>query len=488
MRGGSEAPKKKSKKVKKGKSKPTSSRQQTEKSRSQINQVLKETDAAQALGDAIRARANVLRQDTWASTPSVMVKYNPSLASLAWSLGASDYSSLAEAVGDDGSLDGQRRRSVLDDEGNGAGESTIVLTETTDDDSGGVEVAPGAVVASYFLKSHGGAHALQSLCSLLSATAGLGAVALAQARQPPSSARAVMSLNLLKRSLLFALVKHVSGLLAASWIAARAIPEVGFVRARSWIQQLALDPVSQYSFYTALVLVWLPCANDGNDGGGRASAAAVGEWWFRYPMVTLLLLGPILLREVISTAFVICDVLVLLSLSPGGITGPGSRLLRVASAVVNAGFSLIVTPRAWRGASAAERQKILARLVQKCSLAFEVAVGALMLADAFRGVLELLFAAQRPYVTSVVKRCVCTNLYLQFLLTRRRKIRRLASQVRGGAAQLPVYVLDVLLDPRGAIGVQKEHEDAERSKLLAKLEERSLTWRDYLTLALEQDF
>jgi hypothetical protein len=295
----------------------------------------------------------------------------------------------------------------------------------------------------------------------------------------------------MKRSLLFALVKHVSGLAAAAWIAAKAIPEVGFVRARSWIQQLALDPVSQYCFYAALVLVWLPHAtkSGSNDGGGVAPIATGGEWWLRYPVVTLLLLGPILLREVISTALVACDVLVLLSLSSGGTAGLGSRVLRVASAVVNAGFSVLVTPRAWRGAPAADRQRILARLVQKCSLAFEVAVGALMLVDAFRGVLELLFAAHRPYLTSVVKRCVCANLYLQFLLTRRRKIQRLASQIRGGAAHLPGYIVDVLLDPRAAIGLPKEREDADLSEILqlAKRDKRNLTWRDYVKLALELD-
>jgi hypothetical protein len=460
--------------------------------RDRINRALKETDAAQALGDAIRARADALRQqhqqreeDSSVLTATTIATGDPSLASLAWSLGASDYDGFSRA-------DGDNRERAADGE-------TVRRGDTSGfdaDDAGGVEVAPGAVVASYFLKSHGGAHAIQSLCSLISAAAGIGSVVLAAAaagprRLPPPPAAggggrgggldprtAAMGLILLRRSLAFALAKHVSGLAAAAWIAARAIPEVGFVRARSWIRQLAHDPVSQYCFYTALVLVWLPPSRPGNNKKN------IDEWWLNYPATTLLLLGPILLREVISTALVICDVLVLLSLSSDG-ADPGSRVLRIASAVVNAGFSVLVTPRVWREAPAAERQRILARLVQKCSLAFEVAVGALLLVDAIRGTAGLLLAAEnRPHLASVLKRCVCANLYLQFLLTRRRKIQKLASQIRGGAAHLPGYVLDLLLDPPSALGLQRNR-DAELSPILAKRDDGTLTWRDYLRLAFD---
>jgi hypothetical protein len=474
-----EEPSRKSKTRKKKKaSDPSIAVGDASSNRDQINQVLKETDAAQALGDAIRARADILRRDDslWTGRVGPM---DPSLSSLAWSLGASDYTterqSRARAAKGSGSEENE-------DEEEGE-------TETTDEYAGGVEVAPGAVVASYFLKSHGGAHALQSLCSLLSAAAGLGALALSGGKgaAADSSKRSVVALTLLRRSLVFALVKHVSGLLAAAWISALAIPDVGFVRARSWMQQLALDPVSQYCFYTSLILVWLP--------------SATGEaWWQQYPFVTLLLLGPILLREVISTALVACDVLVLLSLSSGGSNDGGggfsTTILKVAAGIGNAGFSVLVTPKVWRNASASQRQQILAKLVQKGSLAFEVAVGALLVVDALRGAAELLLAAQRPHVTSVVRRAVCANLYVQFLLTRRRKIRRLASQIRGGAAHVPGYVLDVLLDPQAAMGIQnpdKEHgvdpsRRTRRSAILAKRDsDEGLTWREYLWLALEQN-
>jgi hypothetical protein len=477
---GGEEPSKTKKKKKKKVSEPAAVGDPSSSNKDQINQVLKETDAAQALGDAIRARADILRRDDNMLTGR-MGPMDPSLSSLAWSLGASDYTerqSRARATKGGSSEDDENE----DEE------------DTTDEYAGGVEVAPGAVVASYFLKSHGGAHALQSLCSLLSAAAGLGALALSGGNSD-SSTRSGVALTLLRRSLVFALVKHVSGLLAAAWISALAIPDVGFVRARSWMQQLALDPVSQYCFYTSLILVWLPSAT----GKAGVDATRSTAWWQQYPFVTLLLLGPILLREVISTALVACDVLVLLSLSSGGSNNGGggfsTSLLKVAAGLGNAGFSVLVTPKVWRSASASQRQQILAKLVQKCSLAFEVAVGVLLVADALRGAAELLFAAQRPHVTSVVRRAVCANLYVQFLLTRRRKIRRLASQIRGGAAYVPGYLLDVLLDPKAAMGIENSDEKdvdpsrrTRRSAILAKRDsDEGLTWREYLWLALEQD-
>jgi hypothetical protein len=483
-----EEPSRKSKTRKKKKaSEPAAVGDASSSNKDQINQVLKETDAAQALGDAIRARADILRRDDslWTGRVGPM---DPSLSSLAWSLGASDYTTERQS----------RARATKGSSSDNDENEDEDEAEATDEYAGGVEVAPGAVVASYFLKSHGGAHALQSLCSLLSAAAGLGALALSGGKgaAADSSKRSVLALTLLRRSLVFALVKHVSGLLAAAWISALAIPDVGFVRARSWMQQLALDPVSQYCFYTSLILVWLPSAT----GKAAVDASGSAAWWQQYPFVTLLLLGPILLREVISTALVACDVLVLLSLSSGGSNNGGggfsTSLLKVAAGLGNAGFSVLVTPKVWRNASASQRQQILAKLVQKGSLAFEVAVGVLLVADALRGAAELLFAAQRPQLTSVARRAVCANLYVQFLLTRRRKIRRLASQIRGGAAYVPGYVLDVLLDPTAAMGIQKADDKdgvdpsrrTRRSAILAKRDsDEGLTWREFLWLALEQD-
>ena len=56
----------------------------------------------------------------------------------------------------------------------------------------------------------------------------------------------------------------------------------------------------------------------------------------------------------------------------------------------------------------------------------------------------------------LLKRLICTNLYLRFLYTRRRKIRKLGTTLRGGAAQLPLYILGVVLNPRASMGLGEE--------------------------------
>jgi hypothetical protein len=223
------------------------------------------------------------------------------------------------------------------------------------------------------------------------------------------------------------MIKHVSGLFAASFLAARAIPEVGLQKARVWMQELALDPVSQYVFYAASVIFWLP------------ETPNQALWHYhskKTPLIPLLLLGPVLLREVVSTALVISDVLVLYacSSSQDGGTALVKSLLTLSSTFTTAFMSILVTPSVWRSANAAERQAILAKLVSHISLAMEVAVGVLMTVDAFWALTTFMFAGvqQRPPLLQVAKRMLCTRLYLQFLWTRRRKIRKLTTRLRGG--------------------------------------------------------
>ena len=109
----------------------------------------------------------------------------------------------------------------------------------------------------------------------------------------------------LKRAMLCAMTKHLAGLLAATGMTATAIPKVGLGQARRWMEQLARDPVSQYVFYAALMLVWLSSTpSHRNDDGFRTY-----PWWastFR-----LVLVGPIFLREAISVTFVVSDILLL---------------------------------------------------------------------------------------------------------------------------------------------------------------------------------
>lgn len=407
--------------------KPSKKKKKTQRKseKERIEKALKETDPAEAMGNSIRERADELRQ-----LSPLLESIDQSVASLGRALGASD----------------QR-----------------IVNEQTMEDSGGVEAAFASVLVHYFMKSHGGAHALQSLCSLLSTVAGLGAIVLAQ--KGPSQ----LGLTLTKRSCLFAMVKHVSGLLAASLVTARAIPEVGLGKARIWMQELAADPVSQYLFYAACVLLWLPTQP------GTA-------WWQAYPITTLLLVGPIILREFISTSLVISDVLVLWSTSS---TSEGvsliQTLLKVGNAVSTAWMSLLVTPSVWSKADAPTRQAILAKITSRTSLVIEVAVGLLMAVDALWAAIEFFFANQsrRPPFLQLLRRLLCAQLYVRFLYVRRQRIRKLAVKMRGGAAQLPFYVLDVLMDPLTSMGLEWK-QGSERAAPTG-----ALGWRDYLRILVE---
>lgn len=122
-RGGAAAGETKKKRKKKKKKKPTDAAKEKEA----IQEALKEKDSAQALGDAIRDRA-----DDWLETDPLFSRIDASVSSVGWAMGTSD-------------------------------------------DGGSVEAAPSSVLAHYFLKSHGGAHALQSVCSLLAVLLSVGA-------------------------------------------------------------------------------------------------------------------------------------------------------------------------------------------------------------------------------------------------------------------------------------------------------------------------
>jgi len=193
--------------------------------------------------------------------------------------------------------------------------------------------------------------------------------------------------------------------------------------------------------------------------------------------------GPILLREVVSTALVVSDVLIIFTLSSGEKRAWIKRLLTVPSGVVNALMSLLVTPSVWRSADVAERQAILAKLTSRTSLAMEVAVGAIMTLDSLMGATQLLFGgtdvSKQPSFLQVIQQLACARLYLQFLWTRRRKIRQLAMKMRGGAIQMPFYVLGVLLDPMASLGLEPKENDRGDSP--------RRDWKDMVRIVLELD-
>ena len=470
------AQKKKKKKKKAKRKATTSSKPKQSDEKAQVEKVLKEKDASEALGDAIRERADQLRYET-SNNPLLVEGIQNSVSSVGWAMGASDHHPTTKRTATTTTAQQQQ--------------------EEDDDEGGGVEAAPTAVLVHYFLKSHGGAHALQCVCSLLATTAGLGVILLPFTLSKKNSKWHVLSLTLIKRCMLFAMVKHVSGLLAATFLTARAIPEVGLRKARAWMDELVTDPVSQYVFYAACILLWLPnpnlikAASTSTDAATTASAAL---WWQSYPVVPPLLVGPVVLREMVSTALVVSDVLVLWNFSTGKKSTLGQVILKTGQTCTDAMMSILVTPSVWRTANAAERQAILAKLTSKLTLAMEVAVGLLMTIDSAWSLIGFTFASlsQRLPVLHLLKRLFCTRLYLHFLWTRRRKIERLATSVRGGASQLPFYVLNVLMYPVASMGL----DDQERcgvTKLRSSTDSEddqrtsSLTWKDYLMIGLGLD-
>jgi hypothetical protein len=324
-------------------------------------------------------------------------------------------------------------------------------------EGGGVEAAPSSIVANYFLKSHGGAHALQCACSLLATLSGLGAIVFQNQLRG----------TLLQRTMIFAMIKHVSGLIAAAALAAKAIPKVGLSQARSWMEKIVLDPVSQYVFYTALILLWLPSKQ-------RLDSC----WWWKMKWIPPLLVGPVLVREIISNLLVVSDILVLCSV--GDESDSIKSILKVAQSTINAAMSLVVTPKVWRSADPAQRQAILAKLVSKSSLVMEVFVGLLLCVDFLWTFGSFAFSSlpQRPPMRETIKQLICVRLYLHFLWVRRRKITKLAVKVRGGAAHVPFWFLDVLLDPAGSMGLHHEK---------SKDDPSTLTWKDYIPVALGMD-
>ena len=319
-------------------------------------------------------------------------------------------------------------------------------------EGGGVQASPSSVIANYFLKSHGGAHAVQCAFSFLATISGLGAIALSANSKPAIG----LTYTMLQRTFLFAMIKHVSGMLAAASVAAKAIPKIGLSQARQWMEQLVTDPVSQYVFFNALMLLWLP---------PKPRVVEGACWWWGKTGIFPMMLGPILIREVISTMLVISDVLVLWSVGGKDESSSSSSsngietVLKISQSVINAIMSLLVTPGVWRTADLAQRQAILSKLVGRVSLVLEVAIGVLLLLDAAVGLFGAAFmsGAKRPPFRESLIRMVCVRLYIHFLWVRKSQIKKVALKMRGGASKLPFYILDILSEPTKALGLEREN-------------------------------
>jgi len=280
--------------------------------------------------------------------------------------------------------------------------------------------------------------------------------------------------NLTRRCLLCGMAKHLSGLVALACEGGGRLGEVGWRETQRRLVGLVEDPIAQYLCYCALMFVW---TYSGVGGGGVTPSS----WWMGGGgvggFITLCcILGPVLLREVVSTLWVISDVLVLLHSSSLSSDRPNdkstlSSIISVGNGAVNAFMSVLLGPDVWRNASASERQRLLAKLVGRISLAFEVGTAVLLLIDSGWGFLQfsLLSAPStastdstttttenilvRPTAFDVGRRLLITRLYVNFMLVRKRKVRELMSSIRGGASYVPGKVLDTLLEPSRAMGL-----------------------------------
>ena len=375
-----------------------------------------------------------------------------------------------------------------------------------------VQPSTSAVIANYFLKTHGGTHAIQCLLSLLASA--LGVTCLLLPGFPSTDAATdkvnVQSLSrgitlastkysLLQQTLLLAVAKHASGLIGAILLGASKIPQMGLRDTRKYLETVSSDPVGQYLFYCSLLVVWL------NWGAAQyittmktlitsvRNTAAVGvetsdastdpavqllnglaynppPWYLSQStggfVVPTIMLLPILLREVISIAWVVSDVLTLAFTSSGGLTGKFMHgVLLSARSILDAAMSIIVTSDKWRKADSFTRQRTLARLVSQASLGMELLTGAVLIGDAVQSFWRLTFVPNVAGNVSslsfkmVLGKMVCAHLYLNFLLSRRKKIHVLVGSIRGGA--FLDRVLDVLIDPKKEMGLAEDDEESD---------------------------
>lgn len=340
------------------------------------------------------------------------------------------------------------------------------------DDGGDVSASVSSVIANYFLKSHGGAHAFQSFCSFMATASAIGSIVLRNVY--PS-----LAFGMLQRTFFFAMLKHISGMIAAASIAAKAIPKIGLSQARTWMKQLAVDPVSQYVFFNALLLLWLPPK--------RRILDNVCWWWKRtvytkesrwMHWIQPVLVGPILIRECIGIGLVLTDIFVLWGLTEENtsISSAIETFLKSFQAVVNAVMSLFTSPDKWRTATSAERQEILSKLVGHLSLGLEVAIGVLIALDTTFMLLGAAFFSgkRRPSFPESLSRMICMRLYLHFLWTKHSSILELGKYLRSEASKLPVWVLDVIMEPAKALGIESP----------TKANPDAMTWKDYISIGL----
>jgi len=360
--------------------------------RSEIQKAMKKTaDVADILGQEIRNRRDILLSDP------ISLYYDSSMSSLGYAIGMSVTST-------DGGDSPQNQ--LTDDE--------IIASENEQQNS------RRAKLENYFFKSHNGLYLIQTLSSLLTSLLGIWCCTLVfrtttTSRSQPGTSTATsgaVPFILMRRCILTAMAKHIAGFAAMILLSAAQIRTIGLFQTRKRMRLILTSPeegpIAQYLFYCALLLVWT-----------RPEKNSIIPWYFSHFPLVLCLLGPILVRELVHFAWVISDVMVILSFGQtGGAAGLVQSFHRVIATVFNAWMSLIVEAAVWSNSDSAARQRILSRLVSRVSLVMEVATGSLLLLDTMRKCADyslIIPGSQRPPLIDVIKGIFCVRLYLNYL-------------------------------------------------------------------------
>jgi hypothetical protein len=307
------------------------------------------------------------------------------------------------------------------------------------------------------------------------------------------------------------MAKHASGMIGAMNVGASIIPLRGVRDARTKLESIASDPVGQYLFYCSLLAVWMGWFGGGggdgtmggylaglsgtvvsimNTSGSAATTTSDGvdatsrlldalstqppPWYMCQShgmgiVVPILVLAPVLMREVISVMWVCSDVLSILSYSSSsggkGVIGAMlSTALSTSRLAIDSFMGLFIANDKWRDADAFQRQRALSSLVSRISLLTELAVGGILIADAAQSFWTFALVGPTMVGTTsgsmvgggggggggrsrfgrVVGKTACAHLYVNFLLSRRKKIAEVVGSIRGGAfsncvSDFPIY-------------------------------------------------
>ena len=313
-------------------------------------------------------------------------------------------------------------------------------------DGGGVEASRTSILANYFVQSHGGAYAFQCIVSAFSVLTGLAAILLPFFVPISSNMFQTYQITMIRRCLTSALLKHASGLFAAAILSAQRIPHIGLYETRKRIKVLARDPVAQYLFYCALLLVWLPSPNPTSTKTNISPPTIEYPWYLQHSNMIqrsslFAFLGPILLREIIHLAWVVYDVCIIVGASASSII---SNAIKIVEGGLDVFMSILLTPSVWKNADSQKKQRLLAKMVSRVSLFLEIGTGGFIGLDLVTVFGDALFSppntanveinhkTKATILRDLLKKIVCARLYLNYMLVRKKKIVDLISAATPG--------------------------------------------------------